>query len=81
MLLTITEEKMSEKYLTSIEAAKHLGYSANTLKLSRHTGTLAGTQAPSFIKFGKSVRYEITTLNSWLSQFKSYKNTSEYEAI
>jgi len=62
--------KMNESsYLTSAQAAEFLRYSMHTLKLSRHTGILAGVDAPSYKKLGRRVLYEIATLEMWLEQF------------
>lgn len=55
--------------LSSNNAANFLGYSDNTLRNSRHTGTLAGVDAPPYIKLGTSVRYSVDDLNEWLIQF------------
>jgi hypothetical protein len=55
--------------LSSNNAANFLGYSDNTLRNSRYTGTLAGVNAPPHIKLGTSVRYEMESLNGWLKQF------------
>lgn len=62
--------------LSSNNAANFLGYSDNTLRNSRHTGTLAGVDAPQHIKLGKSVRYSIEELNEWLTQFNHSASTN-----
>jgi predicted DNA-binding transcriptional regulator AlpA len=61
--------------LSSNNAANFLGYSDNTLRNSRYTGTLASVSAPPHIKLGKSVRYSIEDLNDWLTQFNRASNT------
>jgi predicted DNA-binding transcriptional regulator AlpA len=61
--------------LSSNNAANFLGYSGNTLRNSRYTGTLASVNAPPHIKLGKSVRYSIEDLNDWLTQFNRLTNT------
>jgi hypothetical protein len=61
--------------LSSNNAANFLGYSDNTLRNSRYTGTLAGVDAPPHIKLGKSVRYSIEDLNHWLIQFNHLTDT------
>lgn len=65
--------------LSSNNAANFLGYSDNTLRNSRYTGTLAGVTAPTHIKLGKSVRYSIDDLNEWLIQFNHSANTDMAE--
>jgi len=66
-----------KKYLFNDEAAKYIGFKPSTLRLSRHTGVLAGVDTPEFIKIGKSVRYDVADLDLWMSQFRKYKNTSQ----
>lgn len=68
-----------KKYLSSNNAANFLGYSDNTLRNSRCTGTIAGVDAPKHIKLGKSVRYSIDDLNEWLIQFNDSANTDMAE--
>ena len=70
-------DSIKKRYLFNDEAAKYIGFKPSTLKLSRHTGLLAGVSTPKFIKIGKSVRYDIKDLDKWLSQFRKYKNTSQ----
>ncbi|KAA0873527.1 helix-turn-helix transcriptional regulator [Nitrincola tapanii] len=62
--------------LDTHKAAAYTGFAANTLKLARHTGTLAGVPAPQFLKIGRTVRYEQRVLDDWLSQFESKTNTA-----
>lgn len=52
------------------EAAPIIGVQPSTLKNSRHTGTLAGVEPPTYIKIGRTVRYEVETLLQWRSQFQ-----------
>jgi len=55
--------------LTSVEAAKYLSYSEQTLRMSRSTGKLSGVKAPKFIKLGvKSVRYTQEDLDNWIAE-------------
>lgn len=70
-------DSVKKRYLFNDEAAKYIGFKPSTLKLSRHTGLLAGVDTPEFIKIGKSVRYDIKDLDRWMSQFRKYKNTSQ----
>lgn len=58
------------QYLSNKSAADYLGYSASTLRNARHTGVLAGVEAPPYRKIGTTIRYEKETLEIWLSQFK-----------
>jgi len=66
-----------DRYLTNSEAANLTGFTERTLKMSRHTGTLAGVQPPTFIKVGRSVRYKVSDLLAWMEQFQKCCNTSQ----
>ncbi len=70
-------DSIKTRYLFNDEAAKYIGFKPSTLRLSRHTGVLAGVDTPEFFKVGKSIRYDIEDLNQWMSQFRKYKNTSQ----
>ena len=65
------------KYLSSNSAANYLGYSTATLRNARHTGILAGVEAPTYKKMGKSVRYDKDVLDVWLAQFNDLANTKQ----
>lgn len=54
-----------KKYLTEREAANYLGFRPATLRQSRWSGKLAGTQSPKYITFGRNVRYEPAELDRW----------------
>jgi len=69
-----------DRYLTNTEAANLTGFTERTLKMSRHTGALAGVQSPTFIKVGRSVRYKVSDLLAWMDQFKKYSNTAQQAA-
>jgi len=55
-----------EKWLTSKEAAEHLGYSEYTLRRARADGVLAGKKPPKHTKIGKTVRYQRSDLDAWV---------------
>ena len=65
------------KYLSSNSAANYLGYSPTTLRNARHTGTLAGVNAPKYKKINKSIRYDKDVLDAWLAQFNDLANTKQ----
>jgi Helix-turn-helix domain len=69
------------KYLSSNSAATYLGYSTATLRNVRHTGTLAGVEAPTYKKMGKSIRYDMGVLDSWLAQFSDLANTQQGKGV
>ncbi len=52
------------------QAAPVIGVQPNTLRNSRHTGTLAGVEPPAYIKLGRTVRYELAELLKWRGQFE-----------
>ena len=57
----------SERWLTSREAAEHLGYSEYTLRRARVDGVLAGKGQPKFTKNGKTIRYKRSDLDAWVN--------------
>ena len=58
--------------LNDKQAAPILGFQPATLKNSRHTGKLAGVDAPPYSKLGKrTVRYRLKDLLKWLEQFEA----------
>ena len=65
--------------LNDKQAAPIAGVQPNTLKNSRHTGKLAGVDAPRYIKMGRSVRYRLEDLQEWLDQFEVRSCTREID--
>ncbi|MEH6651458.1 MAG: hypothetical protein V7707_15635 [Motiliproteus sp.] len=60
----------SPRALTEIETANYIGMSRSFLAQSRMDGHRDGrTQAPPFIKIGRSVRYLREDLDYWLDSF------------
>lgn len=55
--------------LSTVEAAKILGFTPNTLRNARCRGSLAGVAPPKYRKLGTCVRYEREALINWKSQF------------
>ncbi|MBI4768148.1 MAG: helix-turn-helix domain-containing protein [Deltaproteobacteria bacterium] len=53
------------KYLNDVETAKIAGLSPQTLRNWRQLG-----RGPNYIKLGRSVRYSLTDLISWLESHK-----------
>ena len=68
---------IQKNLLVSKDAATYLGCAPNSLKLSRSTGLLFSVKAPAYLKMGKSVRYKVATLDTWLSQFDERQNTAQ----
>lgn len=62
--------------LTSTDAALYIGVSKRTLDNSRCSGVLCSVPCPKYKKMGKSVRYTLTALDEWLSQFEDQTSTS-----
>jgi hypothetical protein len=69
---TIQKERLSTK-----EAADFFGCAESTLKISRVTGLLLGSPAPTYYKIGRKVSYSRTTCQGWLDQFSPQKSTAE----
>ena len=61
---------ISPRAFSEIEAAKYIGMSRSFLAQSRMDGHRDNrTQAPPFIKIGRSVRYLREDLDQWLDDF------------
>ena len=56
--------------LKNDEAARFLRYERFTLRNSRHTGKLAGVEAPKYSKQGKTILYDLDDLIKWRDQFE-----------
>ncbi len=67
-------------YSTS-ETAHYLGVCKSDVDQSRVTGELRGHPAPSFIKFGRSVRYRVEDLEKWLRERPSFSSIAEETAL
>lgn len=62
------------KLLTSNQVAEMLGLSNQTMRTSRTTGKLWDKKAPDYLKMGRTVRYELETVEAWIEQFKQEKD-------
>jgi predicted DNA-binding transcriptional regulator AlpA len=61
---------ITKRALSELEAARYIGMSRSYLAQSRMEGLRdSRTQAPPFIKIGRSVRYLREDLDSWLDHF------------
>lgn len=56
----------TEKWMTTKEAAEHLGYSPYTLRRARLDGELSGKKQPKYTKSGRAVRYKKSDLDAWM---------------
>lgn len=56
------------RLMTEKQASEYLGYSAQTLRQSRWTGSLCGTSPPPFKKLGRAIRYDKTELDRWVDE-------------
>lgn len=62
---------MSKDILTELEAATYIGMSRSFLSQDRMNGHRQNrTRGPAFLKLGRSVRYHIDDLNSWLKEHR-----------
>ena len=58
--------------LRSQEAAHYIGMSDSFLRQARIYGDLPGrTSGPPYIKVGRSVRYLVTDLETWLAEHRT----------
>lgn len=71
---------ITDKVLTSREAANFLKLSEYTLRRSRMDGVLCGVQSPPFIKMGRQIKYLLEDLNIWLGLFPKYYSTANTAA-
>lgn len=63
--------------LRSQEAATYIGMSESFLRQSRIYGDLPGrTPGPPYLKVGRSVRYLVSDLETWLSEHRCVKPVS-----
>ncbi|GAA6170812.1 hypothetical protein NBRC116592_04820 [Colwellia sp. KU-HH00111] len=68
------------RVLSEIETAEYIGMSRSFLRQSRMEGNRENrTPAPPFIKIGRSVRYLVEDLDSWLDSF--YKQSHLMENV
>ena len=57
--------------LTEQQAAHYLSMSRSFLRQGRMNGDREGrTPTPTYYKIGRSVRYKISDLDTWLEQFR-----------
>jgi predicted DNA-binding transcriptional regulator AlpA len=56
------ESRLSQRVLTTHQAAAYCGQSPRTLEAFRLTG-----RGPRFLKLGRSVRYSVEDLEAWLA--------------
>ena len=61
------------KLLTSKDLAEKLSVNSQLINESRVSGQLLGADAPKFLKMGRSVRYEESTIEAWLNNFRDAK--------
>lgn len=58
----------NDKWLTTKEAAEYLGYSQYSMRRARMNGQkLGGKEPPPHYGEGKSTRYKLSDLESWMT--------------
>lgn len=68
-----------KRVLTEQETAEYIGMSRSFLRQSRMDGVRENrTSAPPFIKIGRSVRYLLEDLDSWLDQFHRLEHLGQH---
>lgn len=71
---------LKPKVISELEAATYIGMSRSFLAQSRMDGNRENrTPAPPFIKIGRSVRYLVEDLDSWLYQFQKLEHIGQLE--
>jgi len=73
--------KLQYPLFNTYEAAAFLAIEPMTLKQSRHTGELFNRRAPKFLKMGRTVRYRLSTLETYLAQFPELANTAQRDEL
>jgi len=73
------EKLKKDPFLSTEQAAELLDCAKQTVYQSRTSGKLFGLKAPRFIKKGRQVFYRQSTLEKFISQFKEYDSTAQYE--
>lgn len=64
------DDTKKKRAYTEIEASQYIGMSRSFLRQSRMDGNRESrSPAPPFIKIGRSVRYLLEDLDSWLDNF------------
>ena len=66
-----------DRLLTVRDVANLTGQSVSTLNRARVYGT---SNAPAYIKIGKSVRYRLSTVQKWIADQTEYRHTTEQQA-
>ncbi|MGE4532620.1 hypothetical protein [Halomonas sp.] len=64
-MATVATTADLRRYVDEKVAAEYLGFKPCTIRQSRWSGYLAGHKAPRWIKFGRSVRYDVGELDRW----------------
>ena len=65
----LSHESRTTDLLKEQQAAEILGLKPGTIRNSRHTGMLAGVDAPPFLKMGRTIRYRLEDVLAWRDQF------------
>jgi len=69
---------ITPRLLDTKSAAKYLDMSAEYLKRARIAGNSGnGAKSPKFIKLGRSIRYPLEELNTFIDSYERYENLAE----
>jgi len=63
--MTATPQK--KRLATERKTAEYLGCAPATLRQSRWSGRLFGKPAPAFLRLGRSIRYDLDSIDHWLA--------------
>ena len=73
----------TKRVLTEKETAEYIGMSRSFLRQARMNGDRKNrTPSPPYLRIGKrAIRYEISSLNSWLEQFRNEPASGNHTEI
>ncbi len=71
------ENITGDRLLTVQQVAQITGQAVTTLNRARVHGT---SNAPPFVKIGKSVRYRLSTVQKWIDGQQEYQHTTQQQA-
>lgn len=58
------------QYVNERDAAQYLSVSVAFLRKTRHYGSLPGRPCPPFIRIGRTVRYSLADLDSFMAKHR-----------
>lgn len=66
-----TQSDSGQRLLTEVETSRYIGMSRVYLRRARSEGNRDGrTPAPPYVRIGRSIRYDLLDLDSWIQAHK-----------